>query len=167
MKEKLLCKCQNRIAADYVREVLNANGIASRCHDETDDQLIGAYGPVPGIAIYVLEEDYETARTIAEPVLNSQTAATKPFCPKCGSEDLEHLERSRSTTPLLILSIVLFIAPCIYLYYTMGSADKPAVMNYSAVIVLIISLILMIVGQRKNANFKCRHCGRKFHQYAA
>lgn len=162
MDKVLLCKCQSGIVADNVTEILEANGIASLRHDETDALCSGAYGPMPGIAIYVFAADLEKARTLAGPILDYPADTTKPFCPKCGSEDLVQIERSRFTTPMLILSIFLFIAPCVYLYFTMGSKDRPEAMDYLAVIIFMTSISIMVIGGRKNANLKCRHCGKKF-----
>lgn len=162
MNERLLCRCQNSFVADNVTEVLEANGIASRRHDETNDCRTGAYGPTPGIAIYVFEDNFEKALSLVEPVLNHNTDNTKSFCPKCGSEDITRIERSKYATPLLILSIFLFIAPCVYFYCTMGAENKSAAMDSLAIAVFIISIIIMITCERKNANFRCRHCGRKF-----
>ena len=124
MDDRLLCKCRSSIAADQVTEVLDANGIASRRHDEAD--------------------------------------RAKPFCPRCGSEDLVRIERSRYATPMLILSIFLFIAPCAYLYLTTGAENKSIIMDSLAIAVFIASIILMILGGRKNANLRCKHCGKKF-----
>lgn len=183
MNERLLCKCQSSIVADRVTEVLEANGIASRRHDETNapqagtntpqtrtntpqtetnDPQAGTYGPTPGIAIYVFADHYEKARTLAEPLLNRKADSTRPFCPRCGSEDLVRIERSKYATPLLILSIFLFIAPCAYLYLTTGAENKSIVIDSLAIAVFIASIILMIMGGRKNANLRCRHCGKKF-----
>ena len=162
MNEKLLCKCQSGIVATNVIEVLEANGIASRSHDEANDPRTGAYGPAPGIAIYVYEDHYEKALILAEPILNRRADTAKSFCPKCGSGNIVHVERSRYTAPLLILSIFLFIAPCVYWYYTMGSKNELTAIDYLAVIVFIASIVIMIAGSCKNASYKCSLCGRKF-----
>lgn len=55
MKEVLLCECPNSFIADNVIDILNANGIVLRQHDETMDPRIGAYGPNPGIAFMYLK----------------------------------------------------------------------------------------------------------------
>ena len=44
----------------------------------------------------------------------------------------------------------------------MGSKDKPDAMDYLAVIIFMTSISIMVIGGRKNANLKCRHCGKKF-----
>ena len=58
MNERLLCKCPNNIVAHKVVSILTNDDIVFRQHDETNDPRIGAYGPTPGIAIYVFEKDY-------------------------------------------------------------------------------------------------------------
>lgn len=63
MNEKLLCKCTNITTAHNVVSILENDDIVFRRHDETTDTRTGAYGPMPGIAIYVFEKDYEKART--------------------------------------------------------------------------------------------------------
>ena len=166
MDDRLLCKCRSSIVADHVTEGLEANGIASRRHDEANDPRTGAYGPTPGIAIYVFADHYEKARTLAEPLLTREADRTEPFCPRCGSEDLVRIERSRYATPVLILSIFLFIAPCAYLYLTTGEENKSVAMDLLAIAVFIASIIasilLMIMGGRMNANLRCKHCGKRF-----
>lgn len=61
MNEKLLCKCTNITTAHNVANILENDDIVFRRHDETTDTRTGAYGPMPGIAIYVFEKDYEKA----------------------------------------------------------------------------------------------------------
>ena len=85
MNERLLCKCPNNIVAHKVVSILTNDDIVFRQHDETNDPRIGAYGPTPGIAIYVFEKDYQKAQMLIEPIVNSSTKSIKPFCPKCGT----------------------------------------------------------------------------------
>ena len=55
MKEILIYKCKNGIVVNRIVNVLDANSIAYRQHDETVDKQPGALWPHPGIAIYVLK----------------------------------------------------------------------------------------------------------------
>ncbi len=61
MNEKLLCKCTNITTVHNVVSILENDDIVFRRHDETTDTRTGAYGPMPSIAIYVFEKDYEKA----------------------------------------------------------------------------------------------------------
>ena len=81
MNEMLLCKCPSSIKAHNVVSILKNNNIVFRQHDETNNPRTGGYGPTPGIAIYVFEKDYEKALKLIEPIVNSSTESTKPFCP--------------------------------------------------------------------------------------
>ena len=87
MNEKLLCRCTSSIAANNVANVLDVNSIVYRMHDETADPRNGAYGPNPGTAFYVSENDYQEASALVEPITNRPSVRYAPFCPKCGSED--------------------------------------------------------------------------------
>ena len=162
MNEKLLCKCPNSILAHNISSLLKNENITFRQHDETNDPRAGAYGPTPGIAIYVLEEDYEKAFTLIEPIINAPTDNIRPFCPKCGSEDTESIERSKLAKPLLILSTILFIAPCVYLYCTMVLGNKSTTIDYLAIVSFIASLVIFGICNKKSANQKCNQCGKKF-----
>ena len=162
MDEKLLCNCSDTITAHKVIDILKSNDIAFRQHDETGDPRTGAYGPTPGISIYVLEKDYEKALTLVGPVINAPKEHSKPFCPKCGSEEIRHLDRSRFLTPMIILAIFLFLAPGIYFFYTTGMKNIPPVLDYLAIIVFISSLVLTAVCHYKEARYQCNSCGKRF-----
>lgn len=162
MKEILLCNCPNGIVADNVISMLDVNGIVFRQHDETMDQRVGSYGPSPGIAIYVLEKDYTKARELVEPVINDPIENIKPFCPKCGNEDTVPIKQAKYVPLLLILSIVFFIAPCVYLFNADTWGIKSVVMDVLSVAMLLASLIMMILCKYKNVNYQCNGCGKKF-----
>ena len=162
MNEKLLCKCFNDFIAHSVIEILESNNIAFRQHDETNAPHIGIYGPTPGIAIYVFEGDYEKALALVAPVVNTPTQSTMPFCPKCGSEDVMHIKRSKYTSHLLILAIFLFIAPMVYLKYTEGGENQ--FMFYLSILSLVASIVIVMVCHIQESNYRCNHCGKKFHR---
>ena len=160
MNEKLLCRCTSSIVADNVANALDVNSIEYRMHDETADQRNGAYGPNPGIAFYVSEQDYQEASALADPIINRPSVRFAPFCPKCGSEDTESINRSRAATTILLISIPLFIAPVIYIYY----AKEWTMLSWIAVAVFFLSIILMVVGTMMNKNYKCTRCGKRFNR---
>lgn len=164
MNERLLYKCSNNIIAHNIVSILKENDISFRQHDETNDPRIGAYGPTPGIAIYVLETDHEKALLLIEPIINSLTENINPFCPKCDSEDTVHIERSKFITPLLILSTFLFVAPIAYFYFTKDLENKLIVMNILAIFSFISSIAILIFCDYKSANYKCNGCGKKYNR---
>ena len=160
MNEKLLCRCTGSIAANNVANALDVNSIKYRMHDETADQRNGAYGPNPGIAFYVLEQDYQEASALVNPIINRPSLRFTPFCPKCGSEDTESISRSKYTTALQLTSIPLFIAPVIFIYYS----KEWSMLCWIAVAVFFFSIILMIVSSKMNKNYKCNKCGKRFNR---
>ncbi|MCX4336459.1 DUF2007 domain-containing protein [uncultured Bacteroides sp.] len=164
MNERLLCKCPNNIVAHKVVSILTNDDIVFRQHDETNDPRIGAYGPTPGIAIYVFEKDYEKAQMLIEPIVNSSTKSIKPFCPKCGSEDTSRIEKNKFMIPLLILSIVLFIAPVAYFYFTKDLENHSMTLDILAIIAFLSSIVMAFLCDRKTANYKCNGCGKKFNR---
>ncbi|MBE6317413.1 MAG: DUF2007 domain-containing protein [Bacteroidales bacterium] len=164
MNDRLLYKCSNNIIAHNIVSTLNENDIVFRLHDETNDPRIGAYGPTPGIAIYVFEKDYEKALILIEPIVNSSTEYVKPFCPKCGSENTVRIEKNKYITPLLILSTVLFIASVVYFYFTKDLENNLIILDSLAIIASISSIGILILCDRKNANSKCNGCGKKFNR---
>ena len=160
MNEKLLCRCTSSIAANNVANALDVNSIKYRMHDETADQRNGAYGPNPGIAFYVSELDYQEASALADPIINRPSVRFAPFCPKCGSEDTESINRSTAATTILLISIPLFIAPVVYIYFS----KEWTMLSWIAVAVFFLSIILMIVGTKMNKNYKCNKCGKRFNR---
>lgn len=164
MNEKLLCKCANNITAHNVVSILENDDIVFRQHDETKDPRTGAYGPTPGIAIYVFEKDYEKALVLIEPIVNPSAESIKPFCPKCDSENTVRIEKNKFITPLLILSIILFITSVAYFYFTKDLENRPIIPNIFAIIAFTSSIAILIFCDRKNTNYKCNDCGKKFNR---
>lgn len=158
MKEILLCRCTNSIVSNNVTNALDANSIRYRMHDETADQRIGAYGPDPGIAIYVFERDLQEASALVDPIINRPPVRFSPFCPKCGSEDTESITRSRYTTALQLISIPLCIVPCVYIYHS----KEWDTICWIALAVFLLSIILMVVSSKMNKNYRCNKCGKRF-----
>lgn len=81
MNERLLCKCTNITTVHNVVSILENADIVFRRHDETTDTRTGAYGPMPSIAIYVFEKDYEKANSLIEPIINSIAKAQNLSAP--------------------------------------------------------------------------------------
>lgn len=160
MNEILLCKCPDSILANKVVNILDVNSIEYRLVDETADQRTGAYGPSPGIAIYIFEKDYDEASALVQSVINPQSIRYSPFCPKCGSEDTVSLERPKYATPLLLISLLLFIVPCVYIYTSKGWD----IISWIALAVFILSVVLMIIYGQISRNYKCNNCGKRFNR---
>ena len=160
MNEKLLCRCTSSIVATNVANALDVNSIEYRMHDETADQRNGAYGPNPGMAFYVSEQDYQEASALADPIINRPSVRFAPFCPKFGSEDTESINCSRASTTILLISIPLFIAPVVYIY----NSKEWTMLSWIAVAVFVLSIILMVVGTKMNKNYRCNKCGKRFNR---
>ena len=160
MKEKLLCRCTSSFTSNNVANVLDANSIVFRMHDETADQRNGAYGPNPGTTFYVSEKDYQEASALVEPIINHPSVRCIPFCPKCGSEDTESINRPKYTTALQLISIPLFIAPVVVIYYS----KEWSMFCWIAVAVFILSIVLVIVSSKMNRNYRCKKCGKRFYR---
>lgn len=160
MNEKLLCRCTSSIAANNVANVLDVNSIVYRMHDETADQRNGAYGPNPGIAFYVSENDYLKASALVEPIINRPSVRYAPFCPKCGSEDTVPISRFKYTTAIQLISIPMFIAPVVCIYYS----KEWSIICWIAVVVFIFSIILVIISSEMSKNYKCNNCGKRFNR---
>lgn len=136
MKEVLLYRCSESNEANVVANILEVNGIAFRLHDEAADQRTGAYGPNPGIAIYVAGRDSERAMELITPVVNQP--------PGCADGEIAAGYPSKYITPLIFLSILLFLGPCLYIFNTKG---WDLTHNIAAALFLL-SIVLMIVVNR-------------------
>ena len=162
MDEKLLCRCTNISTSHNVASILENEGIVFRRHDETTDTRTGAYGPTPGIAIYVFEKDFEKAYSLIEPIVNSTTESANPVCPKCGSEDIVHIGRGKYATHLYMLSILFFLAGFGYLLASAEYNIKNVVMDWMALVMIVLFAVSGFIAGRKSKNCKCKHCGKRF-----
>lgn len=157
MNDVLLFRCSSGIEAVNITNILEVNEIAFRQHDETMDQRVGAYGPNPGIAIYVAEEDYQKAMALIDAVLPRSSGSTSPICPRCGSEETIAQPRSKYATPLIILSILLFLAPCLYIFHAPGWGTS----HYIATAIFLLNILLMFLTNRLTKNCRCSKCGKR------
>lgn len=144
MNEKLLYRCDGSVEANVVANILEVNGIAFRLHDETADQRTGAHGPLPGIAIYVAGQDYERAMELIAPVVNQQAKDSTTMSPGCADGEIAAGYPSKYITPLILLSILLFLAPCLYIFNTKGWG----LTHNIAVALFLLSIVLMFVANR-------------------
>ena len=162
MKEILIYKCKNGIVANRIVNVLDANSIAYRQHDETVDKRPGAYGPIPGISIYVFEKDYNRAMELIDPIIKDNIDGPKPMCPKCGSEEVEALPRGKYSTGLMLLSIILFLIPALWFAYPKETPTNSLLAQIVGVMMILGGILLMFISRHKSLNHKCNSCGRKF-----
>ena len=144
MKEVLLYRCSESNEANVVANILEVKGIAFRLHDEAADQRTGAYGPNPGIAIYVAGRDSERAMELITPVVNQQAKYSTTMSPGCADGEIAAGYPSKYITPLIFLSILLFLGPCLYIFNTKG---WDMTHNIAAALFLL-SIVLMIVVNR-------------------
>jgi len=164
MKEILIYKCKNGIVANRIVNVLDANSIAYRQHDETVDKRPGAYGPIPGISIYVFEKDYNRAMELIDPIIKDNIDGPKPMCPKCGSEDVEAIPRGKSTKVVILLAVLLFLIPGLYFVYSRNLDIRSNSLDIIAIVMILSSIALMVISKYQNVNHQCTKCGKKFNQ---
>lgn len=162
--EKLLVKCDNTILADEIVSLLNEQGIASRLHDEQQDQVTGAYGAFTGIAVYVYGKDFDKAKAIIVPIMESRKAIL-PLCPKCGSEDTQPLVRPKHTTTYNVVIILLLFIPGLYMGWGKDFGLISPIGNITAIALVVAAFIMMIALRHHNDNYKCNQCGKRFNHY--
>ena len=89
--------CNNAIEAEGFRAVLQEAGIESTIYDETNSKV--ARGILDKtVDVLVKEEDMEQAKQLYQTFLAEQQKDFKPWCPKCGSENLTIEKLNNSTT---------------------------------------------------------------------
>lgn len=166
MNTRILIKCDTSVYADEIVAALEANHIASMQHDENQDYVVGAYGAKTGISIFVYEKDWERAKQVIAPIGEARKASV-PWCPKCGSEDVEQsaVRRSHATLALTV-NVFLFLLPFFYFYYA-GQAklvQRSALLDNVAWGMLIAGVAMWVFHFVKGnlPNCRCRQCGHKF-----
>ena len=103
--------CNNPIEAEGFRSALLEAGIESSIYDETNSKV--ARGILDqAVDVLVKEEDYEQARQLYQSFLAEQQTL-KPWCPKCGSENVTVQKVKNPTARQLprILAVVLMFFP--------------------------------------------------------
>ena len=104
--------CNSAIEAEGFRTVLQEAGIESTIYDETNSKV--ARGILDRtVDVLVKEEDMEQTKQLYQKFLNVQEKAFKPWCPKCGSENLTVEKQQDSTVRQLprILATALMLIP--------------------------------------------------------
>lgn len=103
--------CRTAIEAEALRSKLIEVGIKSVTYDETNSKV--ARGVLDkSIEVMVFEDDYEKAKAVYGELIAEQNSF-KPWCPKCGSENVEpipgkQLNKGRMS---MWLSSILFFLP--------------------------------------------------------
>ena len=103
--------CNNAIEAEGFHSALLEAGIESTIYDETNSKV--ARGILDKtIDVLVKEEDYEQAKKLYQTFLTEQQIF-KPWCPKCGSENVTMQEKKHATARQLprILAALLMFTP--------------------------------------------------------
>ena len=167
MKEKFLMKCDTSIFANEIVEQLEANGIASRVVDETKGAAFG-YGPNVGMSIYVDENDYEKAKSIADPIVENREH-TQIWCPKCGSEDISPIEKGKhSASGKMIASLILILIGGLYFCLanlfkeSFGVVYRSFALDIVVIVLIFIGFLLLFFGGHASCNYHCNHCGKDF-----
>ena len=116
MKEKELIKCDNSIFADEIVGKLNEVGIPTRMHDESQDTVVGAYGPIVGIAIYVPEEQYDRAMALVKPNAEAREKATEERLSAANGAGKGN-PRKEKTQAIIIVLVLFLVVLAVYLYF--------------------------------------------------
>lgn len=171
MKEKLLYKCNDIALAEYIADVLKTNGITSRKHDEKMTQHPGAYGPDEGIAIYVMEQDFDKATDIIDPIITENShSPSAAFCPDCDSEEIEELPNPlhKYRTAFLLGGLVLILIPLIYFGWNIVFAPNDISSGYNlagnilATVSMTLSIVLWFLSEKAKRKYRCKKCGKTF-----
>lgn len=104
--------CNSAIEAEGFRSVLQETGIESTIYDETNSKV--ARGILDKtVDVLVEEKNMERAKQLYQTFLAEQQKDFKPWCPKCGSENLTLEKQNSSTTRQLprILATALMSIP--------------------------------------------------------
>lgn len=104
--------CNSAIEAEGFRSVLQEAGIESTIYDETNSKV--ARGILDKtVDVLVEEKNMERAKQLYQTILAEQQKDFKPWCPKCGSENLTLEKHNSSTTRQLprILATALMSIP--------------------------------------------------------
>ena len=158
-QQKVLLKCDNTIYADEITAVLADSGIASRQHEE----YIDTANRQIGITVFVYVSDYEKAREVIAPIISARDKV-RPMCPKCGSEDVEYIPvHNKKVNVTSILCIFCFLLPGIYIGLPRELMIRNDVFNIIAAFMALAGIVMLVYLSRKNKNYKCRKCGKKFY----
>ena len=104
--------CNSAIEAEGFRSVLQETGIECTIYDETNSKV--ARGILDKtVDVLVEEKNMERAKQLYQTFLAEQQKDFKPWCPKCGSENLTLEKQNSSTTRQLprILATALMSIP--------------------------------------------------------
>lgn len=152
-------KCDNTVYADEIKTALADNGIVSRQHEECCDTARRQIG----ITIYVFSEDYERASDVVAPIISARNKVT-PMCPKCGSEDVKYIPvHHKHVNTISILSIFCFLLPGIYIGLPKQMVERNDILDVIAAAVVVLGIVMLVAVSRKNKNYECRKCGKKFY----
>ena len=103
--------CNNAIEAEGFRSALLEAGIESSLYDEMNSKV--ARGVLDQtVDVLVSEKDYEQALKLYQ-TLQAEQQNFKPWCPKCGSENVKVQEKKGASTRQLprILAALLMFTP--------------------------------------------------------
>ena len=101
--------CNNAIEAEGFRSALMEAGIESSIYDETNSKV--ARGVLDqAVDVLVNEEDYDKAQELYQ-TFQAEQQDFKPWCPKCGSENVT-VEKVKCTTarqlPRILAALLMF-----------------------------------------------------------
>lgn len=160
-----LTKCDNTILADEIVTKLAEEGITASLHDELNDPAYGAYGANPGIEVSVFKKDLERSQRILK-AINASRSEQLPWCPKCGSEKVIALSKTKSkrSKAFILIGSFLIILGCAGLWLPIFVEALASVRTYGLFIspFVILGGVLMVLPKQERQYYQCSVCGNKF-----
>lgn len=157
----------NPIVADEIIEKLAENHIAALLSENSIEHAGRIFGEGSGIAVMVSEKDAEAARAIIKPILRARRQ-TQPWCPFCGSEDVEEritVRRNASRRSILIDLVLLLIAAAAWITGYTGIipfANGQEIATHVIPSICIVMALTSLWPQKVRFDHHCKHCKRDF-----
>lgn len=162
MEEKVsIMSCDNSVVIDEVRAALEAAGIESEARDETISSTLGTSGLLPTVHILVNAKDQAAAEAVADKI-KAERDEFKPWCPACGSEDVEKAATQTKPQNQYMMFVKGGIIAAVVL--CVGGYSGTAGLFIGMGICVAIGCLVFIIKLRANSSDKyvCKNCGKTF-----
>ena len=154
----LLTMCQTETRLTEVVDALEQAGIEYRVvRDESSLYTFANSGSTATLSVFVSVDDYPTALEIVKGI-DKKAEEAMPWCPQCGSENVERYELRHKRGPWVLLIIGLFmIGEGIFI----PPEETGWVGPFVAPLIGIGFLIAFFKGYTETI-YRCRDCGLNF-----
>ena len=162
MKERFLLNCENMQCAEELVNALRKSGIQSRQRNNLLESSEGEYNENEGVALFVSEQDFDKATSIADSVLKARGQAN-PVCPNCGSAEVEFIDRKHNyASAVLLLCVGMIVLPGIYIALPKEFILRSDLMDTIAMLMAGAGFAILLMARHISDNYRCRHCGKTF-----